>query len=173
MTRRDEMVAIARRLLEDRGWDAVTMKAIADEMGIKAPSLYKHIDGKHELEIAIIVDGFTEQAAAFEDAVAAGSEPVAAIGATYRSFARANPHLYRLMTDRPLPRVELPEGLEARAAAPLIDAVGGDTDRARAVWAFAHGMVTLELAGRFPADADLDAAWETGIDAFTTEEAKA
>jgi hypothetical protein len=44
--------------------------------------------------------------------------------------------------------------------------VGGDRDRARAVWAFAHGMTILELNGRFPPDADLDAAWRRGLDAF-------
>ena len=70
------------------------------------------------------------------------------------------------MTELPLPRDRLPDGLEARAAAPLVRAAG-DEDRARALWAFAHGMVTLELAGRFPPDADVDAAWQTGIAAFT------
>lgn len=170
MTRRDEIVEVTRRLLEDGGWDSVTMQAIADVLGIRAPSLYKHIDGKRDLEIAIIADGFTEQAAAFEDAVAGSSDPLASIASTYRAFALARPYLYRLMTDRPLPRAELPEGLEARAAAPVLDAVDGDVDRARALWAFAHGMVTLELAGRFPSDADLDAAWEIGIRAFTDKE---
>ena len=48
----------------------------------------------------------------------------------------------------------------------LMDAVGGDGDRARAIWAFAHGMTILELNGRFPPGADLDAAWEHGIAAF-------
>ncbi|MEV0651222.1 WHG domain-containing protein [Phytomonospora sp. NPDC050363] len=38
---------------------------------------------------------------------------------------------------------------------------------ARAVWAFAHGMVVLELEDRFPPDADLDAAWRVGCEAFT------
>jgi hypothetical protein len=57
----------------------------------------------------------------------------------------------------------LPAGLEARAAAPLLAAVGGDPDRARATWAFAHGMVMLELTDRFPAGADLDAAWRVGL----------
>ena len=50
----------------------------------------------------------------------------------------------------------------------MITACGGDPDRARAAWAFAHGMVTLELADRFPPDADLDAAWATGISALST-----
>jgi hypothetical protein len=39
---------------------------------------------------------------------------------------------------------------------------------ARALWAFAHGTVMLELDQRFPPGADLDAAWEAGIAAFQT-----
>jgi Tetracyclin repressor-like, C-terminal domain len=57
-------------------------------------------------------------------------------------------------------------GVETRAARPVYEAVGGDVDPARAAWAFAHGMTILELDSRFPPGADLDAAWERGIDAF-------
>jgi hypothetical protein len=42
----------------------------------------------------------------------------------------------------------------------------GDPDLARAVWAFAHGMAILELDGRFPVEADLDAAWARGLATF-------
>ena len=69
------------------------------------------------------------------------------------------------MTAEPLPRERLRPGVEARAAAPLVQAVG-DPDLARAVWAFAHGMVILELDERFPADANLDVAWAAGLAAF-------
>ncbi len=69
------------------------------------------------------------------------------------------------MTDRPLPREALPEGVEARAAAPLLRAAGNQ-DLTRAIWAFAHGMVQLEIARRFPPGADLDTAWREGIAAF-------
>jgi len=72
------------------------------------------------------------------------------------------------MTERPLDRDQLPPGLEDRTAAPLVIALGGDPDRARAAWAFAHGMILLELNGRFPPGADLDAAWRAGLAAFGT-----
>jgi hypothetical protein len=49
----------------------------------------------------------------------------------------------------------------ACAAAPLLRVVGNQ-ELARAVGAFAHGMVQLELARRFPPDADLDTAWREG-----------
>ena len=84
----------------------------------------------------------------------------------YRAWALAHPHLYRLMTDRPLARERLPAGLEVSAAAPLLAALG-DRDRARAAWAAAHGLAALELAGRFPAGADVDAAWAAMVHAFS------
>lgn len=163
MSRREEIIDVARELLERGTPDGVTMQGIADELGIRSPSLYKHVGNKHEVEVALLVRGLTEQAAEFADAVASSADSVAAIARAYRKWALANPRLYALMNASPLPRNDLPDSVEAAAAAPLIEAVQGDADRARALWAFAHGMVSLELADRFPTDADLDAAWSTGL----------
>ena len=160
---RGAIIATARRLLDTQGSEGLTMRAIATEMGIRAPSLYKHITGKHEVEVALIAQGLDEAGTAFSSAVSRDGDPLMLIAAAYRAWALAHPHLYRLMNDQPLPRNELPAGLEDRAAAPLLAALGGDVDRARAMWAFAHGMVTLEMVDRFPPDADLSAAWATGV----------
>jgi AcrR family transcriptional regulator len=191
-----EVVAEGRRLLEEEGPGALTMRRLAERLGIRAPSLYKHLPDKTALEAAIIATGMEEAATAFEaalDGVAdaggsgaggsgaggsgaggldgggvaggGGNGALPALAAAYREFALAHPHLYRLMHDGPLPRRHLPPGLEERTAAPLLR-VAGSRARARAVWAFAHGMVMLELDQRFPPDADLDAAWRAGIAAF-------
>jgi len=157
--RQQEILDAARDQLVRDGVEALSVGAIARALGIKPPSLYKHFDGKRAIEVALIADGLAEFAAALERA--GGGLP--GIAAAYRAFALANPELYRLITGRPLPRDELPEGLEARAAAPVVAAVP-DPDLARAAWAFAHGMVMLELAGRFPAGADLPAAWQKAIE---------
>ena len=42
----------------------------------------------------------------------------------------------------------------------------GSVAGARAAWALAHGLVMLEINGRFPPDADIDAAWEAGMTAM-------
>ena len=141
------------------------MRRLADALGIRVPSLYKHLPHKAALEVAIIASGFEEAAIAFEDATEGAAEPLAALIRAYRSFVSAHPHLYRLMTERPLPRDQLPPGLEARTAAPLIRATGGPA-RARAAWAFIHGMVMLELNQRFPSDGLTESAWQSGITAF-------
>jgi AcrR family transcriptional regulator len=180
-----EVVAAGRQLLEEEGLEALTMRRLAERVGIRAPSLYKHLPDKAALEAAIIATGFEEAAATFEQAVeGAGEGPgdgrgegpgewqpagrgnaLVALAAAYRRFALEHPHLYRLMNNGPLPREHLPPGLENRTAAPLLRAAGSQA-RARAVWAFAHGMVLLELDQRFPPEADLDAAWHAGIAAF-------
>jgi AcrR family transcriptional regulator len=175
--RADEVVVAARRLLEEEGAGALTMRRLAEQLGIKAPSLYKHLPDKAALEAAIIATGLEEAAARFEqavdsattggDAAGGGTAAISALAAAYREFALAHPHLYRLMHNGPLPRQHLPAGVEDRAAAPVLR-VAGSRARARALWAFAHGMVMLELDQRFPPDADLDAAWEAGITAFQT-----
>ena len=161
-----EIVAAARELLEEEGAGALSMRRLGERLGIRAPSIYKHLPGKGALEAAVISTAFEEQAAAFADAVSGAEDPLAALADAYRAFARAHPHLYRLMTQGPLARELLAAGAEERAAAPLVQAVGGDRDAARALWAFAHGMTILELDGRFPPGADLDAAWRRGLAAF-------
>jgi AcrR family transcriptional regulator len=161
-----EIVAAARALLEEEGVGGLSMRRLADRLGIRAPSLYKHLPDKRALEHALISDGFEEMAAASAEAAAGADDPVAAIGAAYRDFARRHPHLYRLMTERELDRERLVPGAEARAARPIVDALGGDADLARAAFALAHGMTILELNRRFPPGADVDAAWRRGLDAL-------
>ena len=148
------------------------MRRVAARMGIRAPSLYKHVDGKEDLEALLMADAFRELGQQLHDAVGSlrkgGSRKKALteLARVYRRWALAHPHLYRLVTGGPLPRDRMPGGLEAWTAQPVVMAAGGDPDRARAVWAFAHGMTILELDGRFPPGADLDAAWAAGIDGF-------
>jgi AcrR family transcriptional regulator len=151
-----EIVAAARALLEEEG--EISMRRLADRLGIKAPSLYKHLPGKEAVEAAIMSEAFAEAAERFEQAAS-----LQELGAAYRAYALEHPHVYRLLFQGRLPRERLAPGAEERAAAPVIRLAGGDPDRGRAIFAFAHGMVILELDGRFPDDADLDAAWAAGL----------
>jgi AcrR family transcriptional regulator len=164
-----EIVNAARELLEEEGIDALSMRRIGQRLGIRAPSIYKHLPDKDALEAAIISSGFQEQAARFEAALEHTDDPLGALARAYRDFGREHPHLYRLMTDRALNREPLVPGAEERAALPLYKATGENMDLARAAWAFGHGMTILELNNRFPPDADLDAAWEHGIAAFRAD----
>lgn len=161
--RRREAIAAGRRLLEAEGRPALSMKRIADALGIRSPSLYKHLADKAAVETALIAEDLAE----LGDALHGAGGDLAGMAAAYRRYATGHPHLYVLMTEQPLPRTELPAGLEERVAAALLDALG-DEHRARAAWAAAHGLAVLEVHERFPPGADLDAAWAAMVAAFAT-----
>ncbi|MCX5245616.1 WHG domain-containing protein [Streptomyces sp. NBC_00201] len=164
-----EIATAARTLLEESGPAALTLRALADRLGIKAPSLYKHFPDKHAVEVELIAQMLEESAAALEAVEEREPASLPALAEAYRTYALARPHLYCLATERPLPRAALPPGLEDRAAMPLMRACDWDVDAARSLWAFAHGMVILEIHGRFPDDADLAAAWKRGLKAFHSQ----
>lgn len=187
-----QIVAAARVVLERDGADGLTMQSVAEELRIRAPSLYKHLAGKDAIRGELVVDALAEIGAVLHrsvgardgdgaDADATGTaggradldaagvardaDAVARLLAAYRHHALSHPALYRLATAGPLPRHRLPDGLEDWAGAPFL-AVTRDEHRARALWSFAHGMVVLELDDRYPPGCDLDAAWAEGAAAF-------
>jgi AcrR family transcriptional regulator len=162
VSRREEIVDAAQGLLEREGPEALTMRRVAAVLGIKAPSLYKQITGKAELEAALQARALQQQATAFAEA-----SDLSEMAAAYRRWALDHPQLYQLLTRRPLDRTRVAAELEAAAAAPLLSVCHNDIDRARALWGVAHGLVDLELARRFPADADIDRVWSVAIAAFS------
>lgn len=160
--RREEILAAAEAILESEGVNALTMRRLAQDVGMQAPSLYKHVRDKDELIAALQERALESMGQALAD-----EEPgLAPLARAYRAWARANPALYELATGRPLDRERLTPGVEAAAAAALVEAVGGDEHRSRALWAAAHGLVDLELHDRYPPGADLDAAWSAMVEAF-------
>jgi AcrR family transcriptional regulator len=159
MTRREEILDVAESLLETEGPEALTMRRVAAEMGIRAPSLYKHVSGKDDIEAGLQERALRDIAV---DLARAGAD-LPAVAAAYRRWAHAHRGLYELATRRPLRRDVIPAEVEQAAAAPIVAAAGGDEHRARALWALAHGLVDLELAGRYPPGADLDQTWRAAL----------
>ena len=159
-SRRDEILEMAVTVLEEAGPEALTMRELADRMGIRAPSLYKHVQDKDDI-VAGVQEWALRDLARHLSAVP--GQGLVALAEAYRSWARAHPRLYEVATRRPLARERIAPGVEDAAAAPLVTAVGGDEHLARALWALAHGLVDLELSDRFPPGADLDATWRTAL----------
>lgn len=162
-----EAVAAARRILEEEGANALTMRRLADEMGIQAPSLYKHFSCKADLELLLIEDGLYDFGEATHRALhdPGPRSPLLNLLLTYRAHALSHPNLYRLATSGPLDRPRLPDGLEEWAGNPWF-VVTGDPSLAQALWSLAHGTVILELDDRYPHGSDLDRTWRAGAAAF-------
>ena len=162
-----QIIDTARALLEAVGSDGLTMRRLADELGIRAPSLYKHINGRPALELALAETGLDETGLALHAAVEGSyGDPVSDLLGAYRAMGLANPELYRLITASSFPRAGLLPGLEAWAGEPFFLAVG-EPCLAQALWSFAHGTLILELDRRFLDGSNLDRTWHAGTEAFT------
>ena len=103
----EEIVATARRLLVASGPAAVTLRAIAREMGMTAPGLYRYVASHEDLMgvlVAALYDECTGQLEAARDA--AGSDPTDRLLAAARAFRRwalANPVELGLVFASPVP----------------------------------------------------------------------
>jgi len=79
-TTMEEITATARRLLVEQGPEAASLRAIAREMGMTAPGLYRYYESREELLRHVVADLFRELAgdirAAIATAAAAGGDDV-------------------------------------------------------------------------------------------------
>lgn len=157
------IVATARELAAEQGWDAVTTRRLAERIEYSQPVLYSHFRGKREIIGAVALEGATELAAAVRAAASGAGGPrerVAALARTYLDFAVRNPAVYDAMfqLDGGLAFAEedTPEPLKDGFAALLesLGAVAGDGVEpglfTEVFWASLHGLATLTRAGRLP-----------------------
>ena len=152
--------AEALLLLEERGFDALSMRNLADRLHMKAPSLYKHVEGRDEIIAELQAIGIRR----FGEAISKAGNTKRAKALAYRKWAIENPHLYEVTLKIPLLRDRLPDGLEDGVTQMIISITGKDHEHARAVWALMHGLVDLEISKRFPVNANLEKTWKRAIE---------
>jgi AcrR family transcriptional regulator len=166
------IVAEARTLLEAEGLDGLTMQAVAGAVGVRAPSLYKHVSGRGDLVRLVAEDVTRQLAGVVRGAVGSGDASVdlRALAHAFRTFAHQNPQGYALIFAAvPDEWRAAPEAL-ASANDALLRTAGelAGPDRAlqaaRMVVAWAHGFVSMELAGAFRLGGDVDDAFAFGVD---------
>jgi AcrR family transcriptional regulator len=112
----DEIKTVALRLLVEQGQEAMTLRAIAREMGMTAPGLYRYFPSHDDLYVALVVDTYDRLAAtlaAARDAVPAGPdivvEQLAAVARAFRTWAADHPREFGLVFASPVPALGLTE----------------------------------------------------------------
>jgi len=154
---RDSIVNAALTFLDREGWDALTINALATQLGTKGPSLYNHVSSLEDLRRTVrmrvvgdIIDMLNTvgQGRTRDDAVTA-------MASAYRSYAHHHPGRYSAFTRMPLGGDD-PEFTDATraAAAPVISVLasyGLDGEAAfyaaLEFWSAMHGFVLLEMTG--------------------------
>jgi AcrR family transcriptional regulator len=167
----EAIVAAGRALVTTGGVDALTMQAVARQVGVRAPSLYKRVRDRPTLIRLVVEDALRELGASMEAAADTGdaATDLRALATEFRAFAHARPNLFGLLfvsvTDRSAPDADL----LARASSPVLrtaERLAGPDDAlpaARTITAWAVGFVQMELAGAFQLGGDVQEAFDYGI----------
>ena len=125
-----EILETARQQIKSSGAAALSLRAIAREMRMTAPALYRYFDNRDALVTALIALGYRSLGKALFEALdtITGDDPtieLMAVGMAYRRWGIENPELYTLIFGTPIPGyeapVELTEPLAQRALGVLID----------------------------------------------------
>jgi AcrR family transcriptional regulator len=165
---RDIVVNAALAFLDREGWDALTINALATQLGTKGPSLYNHVhsleDLRRTVRMRVIDDIITMLNRVGEGR--ARDDAVLVMAGAYRSYAHHHPGRYSAFTRMPLGGDD-PEYTAATksAAAPVIAVLssygldGEDAFHAALeFWSALHGFVLLEMTGVMD-DIDTDAVF--------------
>ena len=165
------IVAAGRAIVEDGGTAALTMQAVADRVGVRAPSLYKRIAGRDALLAAVVAATLADLAADIAAAAERADGPrarIVDIATATRAFAHRSPIGYGLVFGGP--GAPSPDAAAlADAVRPLLEAardLGGDDDAlgaARLLTAWLHGFLAMDLAGAFRLGGDVDDAFAYGL----------
>lgn len=170
------VVVAGREILEARGLDAVTMQAVAERVGVRAPSLYKHVPNRAALIGAIGTATLADLGRQLEPA-SRDPDPasgIRTIATAFRAFAHANPRAYELLFTNLPPGSQPPADEYAKAASPLLAMssrlVGPERalEAARLVTAFANGFISMELSGAFRLGGDVDEAYRYGVNVLVS-----
>ena len=176
---REAILGAARRLVSEQGVDALTMRAVAQEIGYSAPALYEYFPSKEDLYGCLYFQGSGGFAQRMRDTLAdlppaaSALQRIEALGHAYRAYAHEQPDLFRLVLGEPAPEFTpgfsppVPghaEGADEKDAFTLLTEVAREgiergefvpmppVTVAMAAWTAVHGFVMLELTGHLTAE---------------------
>ncbi len=135
---------VALNQLKAGGPAAVAINAIARELGVSGPALYRYFKNRDALLTALIKDAYDDL---YEALARADDLPRA-----YRAWALEQPHRYRLLFSAPLPGYDAHQPELVAAAQRSMDLLlrhEPDPQRAVTAWSRMHGHVSLEIEGNF------------------------
>lgn len=152
-----QLVAHAADLADEEGFAAVTPTAVARRVGLTVPTLYSHVTDAAGLRTEVALLALRELADELAEGLAgrAGSEALAALGETFRSYARRHPGRWEAT------KLRLGAEPARESAGPRLAALSRQALRAyglrdadevhavRLVGSTVRGFVDLEAAGAF------------------------
>jgi AcrR family transcriptional regulator len=173
----DVVLGEAARLIDQRGIDGLSLAVLAEKLGVRGPSLYKHVDGVPALRRGVMLAAKRALCDAMAQAAVgrSGDEAITAFSLAYRAWALDHPGQYPLTMQAPAHD----DAEDAEVSAQLVGVVyrvlagyglqGDDAvDATRFLRSALHGYVSLETSGGFALPVDLGRSFQRLIDSVVT-----
>lgn len=173
---RDRVVDLALDLVDEggiRGFDDLTLAAVAARAGVAAPSLYKHVGSLDDLRRGIALRCLAELRESLVDGSLglAGLDALRALAGAYRTFAKQHPGRYIATQVRYAQTATHDDAALQRAAHGVVEVVTAvlagysipaarTVDTLRVIRSGLHGFVSLELTGGFGLPEDVDESFD-------------
>lgn len=173
----DRVVAAAEQIADEVGLSHLTLAALAARLGVRQPSLYKHIDGTAGLRRSISIRAKVELGDVLGRAAIGRSrdEAIEAMSRAYRNWALEHPGRYQAAQRAPEPGDEDDEIASAAVVRICTDVLAGydlrgddAIDAVRAFRSALHGFVTLETGGAFGLPVDIDRSFDRLVSGLGT-----
>lgn len=152
----DRITRIAVAVVDDDGFDALSLSAVAERLGVGPSALYSHVNGLDGLRRLVAVHAMNSLVSRVREAAigVSGPDAVRSVSDAYRGFARAHPGQFRFAVMPPADDPELAAADDEllNVFALVYRGAGLDPGRcdraARGVRSAIHGFVTLEMTAR-------------------------
>ena len=166
----DDVVTSAAGLADEIGFHAVTMGLLADRLGVRPPSLYKHVGGLADLQHRLATLAMTELGEVIRDAAQgrAGADALTALLTAVRAYVTAHPGRYAATVGAEFTG---PDDPLLAASARIIGSIAAvlrgygigeaEMDHAiRTIRSTMHGFAMLEASRSFQWQADPDESFD-------------
>jgi AcrR family transcriptional regulator len=164
----------AAALADELGLPQLSMSIVAERLGVKAPSLYKHVGGLPDLTRRVAILAATELGDELRDAMQgrAGRDALAAAAQAVRRYVKQHPGRYAATIDvREAANDELLNAALERTLVSFAAALRGydlrpadEIHALRMLRSILHGFATIEATGGFQFATDVDASFDWMVD---------
>lgn len=169
------VVAEAARVADEVGLERLTLAAVAGRLGVRLPSLYKHIAGLEALQVHLAAAAGRELAAELSAATVGRSrgDALLAMAHAYRAFALRRPGAYAATLRAPEDGDEEHQAAAMAVLQVVLSVLAGfglegedAIDAVRGLRALLHGFVAIEAAGGFKLPQDLDRSYRRLVQTY-------
>ena len=169
------VVTEAARVADEVGLERLTLAAVAGRLGVRLPSLYKHIAGLEALQVHLAAAAGRELAAELSAATVGRSkgDALLAMAHAYRAFALRRPGAYAATLRAPEDGDEEHQAAAMAVLQVVLSVLAGfglegedAIDAVRGLRALLHGFVAIEAAGGFRLPQDLDRSYRRLVQTY-------